>query len=386
LAPRNDIAIYSPFAFAFYEDPASKAARQGRGGGGAELQTTLLAKELARLGFKVAHIVYPIESPAPLKQPSPEVVERLSFARRRGLRGRAAEALGIWRALAAADARVYIFRTGLSGGITAFTIGAAFCLLRRRQLVLSASNDLDFVFDRDDRPRRTEVVYRLALRRTSRVVVQTESQVELARRAPGDGDRIALIPSFAEVPESAPSSPEPDAFLWASRVVDYKLPLRYIELARALPEAKFRMVGAQTGETPAELMATVKGAAAELPNLELLPTVPRGRVLELIGRSRAVVLTSRHEGMPNVFLEAWARGRPVLSLHFDPDGKIAKEGLGLCAEGSWELFIDAARRLWDDRELRAELGENGRGYVARIHSVEAVGARWAATLRVVLDT
>ena len=187
------------------------------------------------------------------------------FARRRGLRGRAAEALGIWRALAAADARVYIFRTGLSGGITAFTIGAAFCLLRRRQLVLSASNDLDFVFDRDDRPRRTEVVYRLVLRSTRRVVVQTESQVELARRAPGDGDRITLIPSFAELPESAPSSPEPDAFLWASRVVDYKLPLRYVELARALPEAKFRMVVAQTGETPAELMATVKGAAAELP-------------------------------------------------------------------------------------------------------------------------
>ena len=61
--------------------------------------------------------------------------------------------------------------------------------------------------------------------------------------------------------------------------------------------------------------------------------MPRGRVLELIDRSRAVVLTSRHEGMPNVFLEAWARGVPVLSLHFDPDGKIAKEGLGLCAEG-----------------------------------------------------
>jgi glycosyltransferase involved in cell wall biosynthesis len=382
LAPRNEIAIYSPFAFAFYEDPAGKAARQGRGGGGAELQTTLLARELARLGYKVAHIVYPIESPAPLKQPSPEVVERLSLARRRGLRGRAAEALGIWRALAASDARVYIFRTGLSGG---FTIGAAFCLLRRRQLVLSASNDLDFVFDRHDRPRR-EVTYRLALRRTSRVVVQTESQVELARRALGDGDRIALIPSFAEVPESAPSSREPDTFLWASRVVDYKLPLRYVELARAVPEANFLMVGAQTRETPAELMATVKGAAAELPNLEFLPTVPRGRVLELIGRSRAVVLTSRHEGMPNVFLEAWARGVPVLSLHFDPDGKIAQERLGLCAEGSWELFIDAARRLWDDRELRAELGANGRGYVARIHSVEAVGARWAATLRVLLDT
>jgi glycosyltransferase involved in cell wall biosynthesis len=382
LAPRNDIAIYSPFAFAFYEHPESEAIRQGRGGGGAELQTTRLARRLARRGFRVAHIVYPIERPIRQELASLEIIERLSYGKRRGLRGRATEALGIWRALGAADARVYVFRTGLSGGITAFVIGAGFCLLRRRQLVLSASNDLDFVFDRQDRPRRTEAVYKLALRRTRRVVAQTERQVELARRVLGDGDRVALIPSFAEVPESRPSSsPEPDAFLWASRVVGYKLPLSYVELARAVPEAKFRMIGVRTGETPADLMASLEEAAAQLSNLELLHTIPRVRVLELIQRSKAVVLTSRHEGMPNVFLEAWARGVPAISLHFDPDGKIAREGLGICADGSWDRFVDATRELWADPALRRKLGERARRYVARVHGSDAIEERWEAILR-----
>jgi glycosyltransferase involved in cell wall biosynthesis len=102
-------------------------------------------------------------------------------------------------------------------------------------------------------------------------------------------------------------------------------------------------------------------------------------------RSTAVVVTSEHEGMPNVFLEAWARGIPVISLHFDPDGRIAGEGLGLIADGSWEEFVAAVRRLWTDPELRRQIGERARRYVAREHSPEAVGKRWAAALREALS-
>jgi glycosyltransferase involved in cell wall biosynthesis len=384
LTPRNDIAIYSPFAFAFYQDPASEARRSAGGGGGAELQTTLLARELVRRGLSVAHIVYPIEGPVPQVLPSLEIVERLAYGRRRGLMGRAREAIAIWQALSAADARAYVFRTGLSGGTTAFLVGAAFCVLRRRRLVFSASNDLDFVFDRDDRARRTEALYRLALGRTHCIVVQTSHQLNLARAVVRRGVRVALIPSFAERAEVAVTD-EADAFLWASRIVDYKLPLRYLDLARALPEARFRMVAVETGETPAELAASVARGTAELPNLELLRAQPRDRVLALIARSPAVVLTSRHEGMPNVALEAWGRGVPVLSLHFDPDGKIATEGLGIWAAGSWERFVDGARELWREPGLRRELGETARLYIARVHSPEAIGQRWASELRGVLQ-
>jgi glycosyltransferase involved in cell wall biosynthesis len=383
MTPRNDIAIYSPFAFAFYEDPSSEAYREALGGGGAELQTSMLARALARTGMRVAHIVYPVEIMTSQDLGSLEVVQRPPRAPRRDIFGKLGETLGVWRALASADARLYVFRTGLSGGIAAFVVGALFCLLHRRRLVLAASNDLDFIFARRDRSRLTVALYRLALKGTRQVVVQSEQQLELARKALGAGDRVTLIPSFTQPADA--SATEARNFLWVGRIVEYKLPLRYVELARALPDARFVMVAPSTGETPGGLERQLAQESRTCPNLEVLPNMRRERVLELIAGSAAVIGTSHHEGMPNVFLEAWSRGVPVISLHFDPDGRIAGEGIGICAEGSWERFVDAARTLWEDPRLRAELGESGRRYVARVHSPEAVGSRWAATLGEVLS-
>jgi hypothetical protein len=68
--------------------------------------------------------------------------------------------------------------------------------------------------------------------------------------------------------------------------------------------------------------------------------------------------------MPNVFLEAWAAGIPVISLHFDPDQRIADEG-----HLSRRLRDELSRRAKvTDPELRRQLGDRGREYVARVHS------------------
>src|SRR3954454_3198658 len=258
-APRNDIAIYAPFAFAYYEDP-SEAERSPNGGGGGEMQTPLLARELARRGLRVAHILYPIERLASPSSPVEIVQRKPAVARRRGL-GKLVEAWRAWRGLAAANARLYLFR----GGGSQLLIGACFCLLWRRRLVLSASSDLDFV-RRPDRSRVAHAVYRTAIRGASCVVVQTRQQLELALTAEVGRTLVKLIPSFAEPTASSISTSSPDAFLWVGRVVDYKLPMRYVELARAIPEAHFRMIAPTTLETPKALSEQVEEAADELPN------------------------------------------------------------------------------------------------------------------------
>lgn len=362
----HDVAVYAPEAACYYE-----ANRDYMGG--AEMQATMLAHALKAKGLRVAHVVHPIKGPARVDASSPTLVERPEWQTNRRL-GELAEGRAVWRGLARADAKAYIVRG--SGG---YVIPAgAFCRVRNRRFVFSSSSELDFDFARTDRNPRLLQMYRKTLGLAARIVVQTERQRELALSEFPDGDPV-VIPSFAE--QVTPAKRAGDYFLWADRLVDYKLPERYVEMAEALPEARFLMIGSTVDETPPELPERMRAAAERLPNLELLPPRPRSELLEDMRGAVALVKTSRVEGMPNGFLEAWACGLPVLSLSVDPDSKIADNDIGVVAGGSMERLIEAADGLWRDPELRNAVGDRARRYVQDVHSPEAVAERWVALLQ-----
>jgi glycosyltransferase involved in cell wall biosynthesis len=278
------------------------------------------------------------------------------------------------RALRKADARVYIQR---SAGWEVSVL-RLFTRLRRRPFVYSSANDVDFDFATIAPGFRQAGLFELGAGRADAIVVQTAHQARLA------GDKFPRVPRVVEIPSLAedpvPDAGEPQAFLWAARLVDYKRPREYLDLAGAVPEASFRMVAVETYETDPALGAEVRERAAALPNLDLLPALGHDELLELVARSVALVSTSALEGMPNVFLEAWARGVPVLSFDFDPDGRIARHGLGAVADGSPREFAAAARRLWESRHDRDEQRAHLQGHLASVHGTEAVAERWAELL------
>jgi glycosyltransferase involved in cell wall biosynthesis len=361
----HDVAVYAPSGSLYYGPRRDYM-------GGAEVQSTMLAHALKAKGLRLAHVVYPVPEPRRVDASSPTLVERSDWQGHRPL-GELAETGAIWRAFERADAAAYIVR-GSGGHVIA---GASFCRARGRRFVFSSSSELDFDFARPDRNRRVLQIYRASLRLADRLAVQTERQRELALAALPDGDPV-VIPSFAEPAPSANGTGE--YFLWADRLVEYKLPDRYVELAEALPDARFRMVASVMNETPPGMAERIQAAAERIPNLELLPPRPRSELLDEMQHAVAVVKTSRIEGMPNAFLEAWARGVPVLSLNVDPDAKIANNDIGVAAEGSMERLVDAAAALWRDRELRTAIGERARRFIRDVHSPEAVADRWVALL------
>jgi glycosyltransferase involved in cell wall biosynthesis len=380
VAPKHDVAIYSPGSSVFFggagllANDAGDLMESAKGvpqGGGAELQMAFLSRGLAAAGLATAIMVWPADG-GPARGPSePDLVERPSYEGT-GARAKVQEARHIWRVMREADARSYIFR----GSGPQLMVGDAFCRLHRRRLIFSAANDLDFDFNRPDRTRAHLMAYRAALRDADLVVVQRTQQRDLART---EGlSAVELIPSFAEPAE--PSFAEPEAFLWIGRLVDYKRPMEYVRLAESLPDARFRMVWHPTNETRPELVTELRAAAERLPNLELVGQVPRGEVLGEMDRAYAVVSTSRAEGMPNTFLEAWSRAIPVVSLDFDPDGLIAKESLGVVAHSPDELRA-AAERVFSDTAARSKMGERAREHVAAVHSPAAVSRQWANALR-----
>lgn len=371
--PIHEVAIYAPAAACLYE-------RKQEVTGGAERQTALLAAGLAGAGLDVAHIVLPVADPKPDLADGLTLVQRRLVSTRRGPIRRSAQLAQVWSALSEADAEIYVFRHSLA----ALGIAALYCRAHRRRLVFAASSDLDFSFDFFSGRRPELELYKLGVRGAGAVVIQTTSQEGLARDAFPRLSRVEEIASFAESAE--PTSATPEAFLWTGRLDAIKQPLRYLELAEAVPEARFWMVvrqldperaGGSPGEGPeAGLEQQVYERAARLPNLELLDQRPHQEAMELVERSAAVVNTGPTEGMPNLFLEAWARGVPALTHSFDPDGRISRLGLGFAAGGSAEAFADGARRLWRERDERKELSLRVRSYLKAAHGVEAVTHRW----------
>jgi len=368
---QRDVAIYAPYACALYERNAG-----ANGGGGAELQTTLLARGLAAEGLEVAHIVFPIDDPRPLEPPAPTLIRRRK-ARSQDRLHPPRELIDVWRSLSKADARVVIVRG--SGGYV--VPAAAWCRAHGRSLVFAASNDLDFDLDRPDRRAATLRAYGTAAKQAQRLVVQTRRQAELAPRVFPALDPV-LIPSFAQ--PAPPASGGAKYFLWIDRLVSYKRPEKLLDLAAGLPEARFRMIAPESSETSPELKQRVYERIAALPNVEIVSQQSREEIFEALHGAAAVVKTSEVEGMPNTFLEAWSRGLPVLSLSVDPDRRIEEHGVGLLAGGSIDRFVEQGWRLWTDPELRAEIGSRGREFVTATHSPEAVTDRWAALLGEVL--
>jgi glycosyltransferase involved in cell wall biosynthesis len=233
----------------------------------------------------------------------------------------------------------------------------------------------DFSYACSETPLRNRLLFLLGIRLADEVVVQTDEQVELCRRA--FGREPVRIRSVAE---PAPQRvKEPEAFLWVGRLVPEKRPLAFLELARAVPEATFWMVPLRFPGTES-MLHDVETAAARLPNVRILDQQPRAELASLIERSVAVVNTSPTEGTSNVVLEAWSRGVPALALEHDPDGAIQQHDLGGFAHGSDTRLAELTRQMWQTRSALGEVAERCRRFVQREHSPEAVARQWMRLL------
>lgn len=368
MAPR----AVTPYDVVFYVPTIAPllAGDGGRPPGGAETQIRLLTRALADAGVSVAVVAF--EHPGlPDRDGGVTVVRRPAHHA-----SPAREAAAIAAALRRAPSRVVVTRqAGAHTGLAAIAARAG-----RRRFVYSAANVLDFDFASWESNRLKRLLFETGLRLADRVVAQTDEQRDLAVRKLGV--QAPVIRSIAEPGEQRRSPPE--AFLWVGRVMGYKQPLAYLDLARAVPEARFWMVAVPDDalESDRRLFGAVQEQAPGIPNLELLPPSSRRELLSRMERAVAVVSTSSSEGMPNIWLEGWARGVPAMTLAHDPDAVIARHRLGSSCGGDADEFAAQARSMWAARGDQSELASRCRDYVEAEHSAEAVAAKWRSVLGV----
>jgi glycosyltransferase involved in cell wall biosynthesis len=377
--------------------PALSPAHKHGHLGGAEVQLALLARALARQGHEVSLVVAATRWPTGPGEPWQLQGIRLlrSFEPEAGWpvwRFIHPRGSGLWRALRQADADTYLCSTA---GVELAWM-AAYCRLHGKRLVFRVASDSDCDPARLlVRWARDRWLYHRGLHAADAVLVQSAVQMDLLARHHGiRGVQVrGLVDAPASVPPAgaaegcwrtseasdAPIASPIDA-LWVANLRALKRPEMFLALARAHPALRFHMAG---GPSPGEeaLFDVVRREALGIPNLHFHGPVPYLDIGALFDRARLLVNTSRVEGFPNTFLQAWVRGIPVLTT-FDPDGLVAREGLGVhAADADAAHALHAGLKALQHPPSHAEASRRAIAYMHHHHGAEDVLAPYLAALQ-----
>ena len=300
------ICFVAPYAWpVLSRDPTIKMV------GGAEVQQCILARLLAANGYRVSMITFDHG------QPDRALVDGVTvykiFRPDAGvpvLRYLHPRLSTMWRVLREVDADIYYQRSSaMWTGVV-----AAFCRRHGKRSVYAGASDRDFEVGREQiKHARDRLIYRWGLAHVDRVVAQNPYQVEMCRR--NHKREALLIPSCYLLPEDA-SPGKGDRVLWVGTIHDYKRPGWLLDIAERLPHRRFVMIGGPSvvgARFRPGYYESVRDRAASLANVEFTGFLPLAQVEPWFDRARVLVSTSVYEGMPNVFLQAWARGVPTLA-------------------------------------------------------------------------
>jgi glycosyltransferase involved in cell wall biosynthesis len=222
------------------------------------------------------------------------------------------------------------------------------------------------------------------LRRADLCIALTRPNQRLLEEIVGP-ERVRWVPNFVELSDLGPVPDRtrrtgPVNVLFVGWMLEAKGVRELIEAARALPAARFTLIGA---EDP-QFLASVRGELEALgERVRRLPPRPREEVMALYAEADVFVLPTWREGFPNVVLEAMAAGLPVVATPVGaiPDAvRDGEEGLLVPVRDPAALTA-ALRRLIEDRELRLAMGARARARAESVFSMEAVTAQLEALYR-----
>ena len=348
--------------------------------GGAEVQQSILARLLAREGYRVSMISLDFGQPPRVELDGVTVHKAYRpDAGIPGLRFVHPRITGMWRAMREVDADIYYQRS--SAMLTA--VVAEFCRHHGRRSIYAGASDIDFIPGRQQiRFRRDRWLFERGLARVDRLVVQNRNQQRSCLEHYGRSS--VLSPSCYELPANA-SPGRGDTVLWVGTVHRYKRPELFLELARRLPHRRFVMVGGPgvDDEQRQSYFEGVRAAAAKLPNVEMTGFLPLERVEPYFDRARVHINCSDYEGVPNTFLQAWARGVPVaawVDIGASYDGEPLYRVVGGVEEA-----VEEIERMFGNPEYHRRASARSLAYFAATHSPQEVMARYDALLRGLLE-
>jgi glycosyltransferase involved in cell wall biosynthesis len=316
------------------------SALQGNTIGGAELQMAMLAKVLAGHGVKV--VVIDRETNESYQIADNIRIEGIPgwYKGIRGLRFITHRVPNFIHCLRKTEASVFYVR----GCSYLFLIPLYVAKRFRAKFVLAISHDSELWRF----PERHKVFYKnnssfwdwistnlpnelaifLLIRFCDILLVQHEYQAKLAQ---GRGKKIILLPNMidGEVEKVKNDGIRKNVVIVGALSNRKGLNI-LIPIIKTLQQIVFEFVG----EAEDIEGSRIKKELKECPNVILNGWLDRKHTLNKIACAKVLLNTSKMEGFPNAFIEAWALRTPVISLYVDPGGLIKTHQLGYVCDGN----------------------------------------------------
>ena len=347
------ITIFAPSVWPFFQPGEIKHI------GGAEKQVYSLAGMMADYGVRV-HLLTINLGARPAKLPANLVVVGTWTTGSSLL----AKGFGLIRRIVTAREPVYVRSPSLVNGLVVF-LGR----MLRKRVVLGLASDLSCI--RLPGKKFRNFVISATLKLSSEIVAQTQDQQRLLSEHFGVNaivfNNVVALRSY-EGSRAASFEDRHIDVVWVGSIEPRKGLEDVMEIASLLPENSFSLIGTSPPGQDRYLRSVSK-RLAEHPNVTIegfvTPEALPPRMADcklLLHTSRPVVGNLTKEGFPNVFLEAWASGVVVVSLHADPDQLLSSEKLGLRCSSLGEAEA-AIRRLTRDEEAWNSIRREADRYV-----------------------
>lgn len=315
--------------------------------GGAELQQCYIGKGLKDKGYRVFYVT------RDYGQTDGEELNGLVVLKTYkpnegifGLRFFFPRLYKTWKALRKADADVYFVRSDT------YLVGilAVFCKIYSKKLIFCAAHDVNFIpnqFRMKTKYRmvkiRDKYLYLYGLRRADFIIVQSKLQKKLLWE--NFNLKGTIIRNFHPLKTVKLPDSQRKYILWVATLRAWKRPEQFLNLAKAFPHEKFIMIGGRDLKD-GYLYNEIKTLAERIENLRFLGFQPLDVTEAYFDQCKVFINTSKYEGFPNTFLQAWRRGIPVIS-YVDPDNVIQSKKLGKVVHSEKDLYRALSEILSD---------------------------------------